>query len=104
MKIMKTKQYRQLQFPARPLKVGGGFRFAVEYVIPEEKKAEVLRLLYPSASVPALDAVMLDLHAKKTFRVREFRVLRGNHADRLVSPYFPASGGTVADWADPAEN
>ncbi len=104
MRTMKTKQNRQLTFPARPLKVGKGFGFAVEYVIPEEKKAEVLRRLYPGSRVPALDAVMLDRPARRTFLVREFRVLRGNHADRLVSPYFPVSGATAADWADPAEN
>ena len=86
----------QLPFPTRQLKAGGGY--VDEYIIPPDRKGEVLRKLYPFIPVPSLNAMMLDIHEEKRFRVCEFRVLRGGAMDWLVSPYFPASGGTVIDW------
>ncbi len=86
----------RLPFPTRPLKVGDAT--VEEYVIPEDKKAEVLEQLYPFTPVPSLDAVMLDIHEDKTFTVREFRVTREGDENWLVSPYYPTSGGTVIDW------
>ena len=90
-----------LPFPTRPLKVGEST--VEEYLIPDDKKGEVLQQLYPFNPVPALGAVMLDIHEEKLFRVGEFRVLRGGSMDWLVSPYFPVSGGTVIDWVEPDE-
>jgi hypothetical protein len=69
-----------------------------EYVIPTEEKARVLEELYPFEPVPALNEMMFDLHEEKSFRVGDFRVVRGKHMDLLVSPYFFSSGGTVIDW------
>jgi hypothetical protein len=97
---MKTATYphdRPLPYPTRRIKAEGG---DVEvYVIPEEKKGEVLKALYPFIPVPSLDAEMLDIHEDKTFKVREFMVLR-RPLNWLVSPYYPNSGGTVIDWWD----
>ena len=95
---MKTED-PQLPFPTQPLQVEGGY--AEEYLIPADKKGEVLRKLYPFYPVPSLGAVMLDIHEEKLFKVGEFRVLRGGGMDWLVSPYFPKSGGTVIDWVEP---
>ena len=86
-----------LPYPSRPLKLDRG-PVVDEYIIPEDKKAEVLNLLCFFGDVPKLDDEMLDLHADKTFRVRDFRVTRESGHNWLVSPYYPESGGTVIDW------
>ena len=96
---MKTQTIPQLEFPTQPLKAGSGY--VAEYLIPADKKGEVLRKLYPFLPIPSLSDIMLDIHEEKLFKVGEFRVLRGNDMDWLVSPYFPSSGGTVIDWVYP---
>ena len=88
-----------LPFATRMIEVPGGF--ADEYIIPFEWKAEVLKKLYPFTPVPSLEDTRLDLHEEKTFTARDFRVLRDDDEDRLVSPYYPYSGGTVTDWVEP---
>ena len=47
-----------------------------EYEIPTNQKAAVLKRLYPFDPVPKMDDVMFDLHAERTFRVSDFRVVR----------------------------
>lgn len=86
----------KLQYPTRPLKVQGGT--VEEYVIPEDKKAEVLEQLYIFEPVPALDEERFDLHEGKKFRVGDFRVTWEDGQNFLVSPYYPSSGGSVIDW------
>jgi len=73
-----------------------------EYIIPDEKKAEVLERLYPFRPLPSLDEVFYDVHEDKTFLVRDFRVTREGRCNVLASPYYPESGGTVIDW-EPAD-
>ena len=89
----------RLPFPTRPLKVHGGT--VEEYVIPDEKKMEVLEKLYPFEGVPSLDEESFDLHEGRLFKVREFRVTREHGMNFLVSPYYPHSGGSVIDWMPP---
>jgi hypothetical protein len=89
----------ELPYPRKPLKVQGGI--VEEYVIPDDKKARVLEELCPFRPVPTLDEVMFDLHERKKFIVREFRVTREHGYNWLVSPYYPNSGGTVIDWVPP---
>ena len=86
----------RLPYPTRPLKIQGDI--VEEYVIPDDKKAEVLRELYVYESVPSLDDERFDLHEGKMFRVRDFRVTWEHGYNFLVSPYYPSSGGTVIDW------
>lgn len=86
----------ELPYPTRPLVLANGI--VEEYIIPDEKKEEVLEQLYPFTPVPALTAKMLDIHEDKTFRVRDYRVTRENNRNWLVSPYYHLSGGTVIDW------
>jgi len=92
----------RLPFPTRTVEVGGG-EAVDEYVIPDDKRAEVLESLYPFTPVPSLDDVCFDLHAGRNFSVRDFRVTREHGMNFLVSPYYFESGGTVIDWmpADP---
>jgi len=92
--IKPTEQ--KLPFPTRSLEVQGGT--VEEYIIPNEKKAEVLEQLYIFEPVPGLDEERLDLHEGKKFRVGDFRVTWEGGHNFLVSPYYPSSGGSVIDW------
>lgn len=86
----------KLPFPTRPLEVQGGT--VEEYIIPDEKRAEVLDQLYIFEPVPDLDEERYDLHEGKPFRVGDFRVTWEDGHNLLVSPYYPSSGGSVIDW------
>lgn len=86
----------KLPYPTRPLKVQGGT--VEEYVIPDEKRSDVLEQLYIFDPVPALDEERFDLHEGKNFRVGDFRVTWEDGQNFLVSPYYPSSGGSVIDW------
>ena len=89
----------KLPFPTRPLKVGDDI--VEEYIIPDDKKQEVLEQLYLFDPVPSLDDTLFDLHEGKTFTVRDYRVTWERGENWLVSPYYPSSGGTVIDWLPP---
>ena len=91
-----------LPFPVQQLKVEGGY--VEEYIIPPDRKGEVLKKLYPFVPVPSLNTMMRDIREDKLFKAGEFRVLRGADMDWLVSPYFPNSGGTVIDWVEPDDD
>jgi hypothetical protein len=86
----------RLSFPIRMAPASWGDM--EEYEIPTNQKAAVLKRLYPFDPVPKMDDVMFDLHAERTFRVSDFRVVRDCGMNMLVSPYYPESGGTVIDW------
>jgi hypothetical protein len=85
-----------LPFPIRPWVINGVS--VPEFIIPEEKKEEVLGVLYPFSPVPSLDEQMYDLHADKIFTVRDYRVTCEHGMNYLVSPYYAEAGGTVIDW------
>lgn len=71
-----------------------------EFMIPDEDKEIVLTQLYPFSPIPKLTDVVYDLHADKTFVVKDFRVTWEHGMNYLVSPYYSESGGTVIDWMD----
>ena len=89
----------KLPFPTRPLRCGDDI--VEEYVIPDDKKQEVLEQLYFFDGCPSLDDQMFDLHEGKLFTVRDYRVTWERGHNWLVSPYYPNSGGTVIDWLPP---
>lgn len=68
------------------------------YEIPDKKKAAVLRKLYPFKPVPGLEDMMEDIHADRTFKVKDFMVTREGMMNVLASPYYLDHGGTVIDW------
>jgi len=86
----------KLPFPTKPLEICSGV--VEEYIIPEDKKQEVLEQLYLFDPAPGLDEELFDIHEGKSFIVRDYRVTRENGQNWLVSPYYPSSGGTVIDW------
>ncbi len=71
-----------------------------EFMIPDEDRELVLEQIYPFSPIPELTDVMYDIHAEKTFMVKDFRVTWEHGMNFLVSPYYPESGGTVIDWWD----
>jgi len=89
----------KLPYPTKPMLFRDGSSVE-EFIIPEEDREIVLEQLYPFSPVPKLTDEMYDLHADKTFIVREFRVTWEHGMNYLVSPYYPESGGTVIDWMD----
>jgi len=86
----------KLPYLTRPLQVQGGT--VEEYIIPDDKKGEILERLYPFRPIPSLDEEQYDVHEDKKFRVRDFIVTREGGHNFLVSPYYPRSGGSVIDW------
>lgn len=72
-----------------------------EYVIPMNARNAVLELLYPFVERPGLQDVLFDIHEGKKFLVADFKVVRENGMNYLVSPYYYSSGGTVIDWVPP---
>ena len=89
----------RLPYPTKPLIFPNGAS-AEEFIIPDEDRELVLEKLYPFSPIPKLTDVLYDLHADKTFMVRDFRVTWEHGMNYLVSPYYPESGGTVIDWID----
>ena len=89
----------RLPYPTQPLFLLNG-TCVEEFIIPEEDKEIVLAQLYPFSPIPQLTDVLYDLHADKTFVVKDFRVTWEHGMNFLVSPYYPESGGTVIDWMD----
>ncbi|MBI3921609.1 MAG: hypothetical protein HY318_09350 [Armatimonadetes bacterium] len=87
---------KKLPFPTKTLQIGG--RTVEEYLIPEDKKAEVLEQLYIFEDVPSLEEERYDLHEGKKFRVGDYRVTWEHGQNWLMSPYYESSGGSVIDW------
>ena len=71
------------------------------YQIHDEDKAMVLADLFPIADGPGIDDTLFDLHERKTFKVRDFLVIRWCEDNLLASPFFPRSGGMMVDWIPP---
>ena len=92
----KQRADERLPFPTKRTKSHWGT--CEEYIIPDEKRQEVLELLYPFFPIPSLDEKRLDLHEDKVFTVSEYKVVYDNGMNMLVSPYYFLSGGSVIDW------
>lgn len=75
-----------------------GWVISEEYIIPDDQKNIVLAQHYPFEGAPSLDDELLDIHADKAFRVRDYKLVRENGCNLLVSPYYYESGGSVIDW------
>lgn len=86
----------RLPYPTKPLLLGD--HAIEEYVIPDECREDVLRLLYLFVPVPRLNAWREDLHTGRKFQVREFRVIRHSGRNWLFTPFIEEGGGSVIDW------
>jgi len=74
------------------------------YEIPDNQKPAVLKKLYPFQNLPGLEDMMEDIHAEKTFKVKDFMVTREGNMNVLASPYYLEYGGTVIDWVPAGED
>ena len=97
--IKRSDDQPMLPYPTKPLVINGVK--LEEYIIPDERKADVLKDLYPFDPIPSMDDEQMDLHSGKRFTVRDFRVTREDGQNWLVSPYYEEGGGTVIDWMPP---
>ena len=88
-----------LPYPLRVLPMRCGPP-AQEYVIPDSQREAVLKKLYPFFPCPELNEIRYDLHEEKKFRVVDYKVIRDNGRNFLVSPYYSRSGGMVIDWME----
>ena len=70
----------------------------IEYLIPDGQKEKVLKKLYPFGDPPPLGAPLVDIHSKKEFVVRDYKVIEQNGYVMPVSPYFAEDGASVVDW------
>ena len=93
----------KLDYPTEILKMSNGCEVE-RYLIPDEDKQKVFDALYPFIGRPSLDDTLIDIHASKTFKVRDYIVTREGDGNFLVSPYYAEAGGTVLDWMNPAHN
>ena len=89
----------KLPYQTRPMYFPNGASVE-EFIIPDEDRELVLEQIYPFSPIPKLTDIMYDIHADKTFMVKDFRVTWEHGMNYLVSPYYPESGGTVIDWWD----
>lgn len=95
---MIIKPSEPLPYKLKKLEMPEGYQDELEYEIPEDKREEVLKALYPFMGCPELDEVRFDLHSQSLFIVRDFRVIRWDNRNLLVAPDYPHSGGCVCDW------
>ena len=72
-----------------------------EFIIPESEKQAYLDANSPFVDVPRLNERLYDIHAGKTFLVRDFKVVRVRGMNFICSPYYFESGGTIIDWVEP---
>ena len=71
-----------------------------EYIIPDEKKWEVIdeMRLFDCPAKPTTR--MIDIHCDRHFTARRFKVVHESGSDWLVSPYYYSSRGTAIDCYD----
>ena len=97
-----TGRQPELPYPLKDVECADG-TVQMVYEIPDEDKAKVLADLFPLTDGPGIDDVMFDLHERKTFKVRDFLVIRWGEGNLIASPYFPRSGGMLVDWITPEQ-
>ena len=95
---------KTLPYPTQ--KINTIYGETVEYLIPDDRREEVLKELYPFGTPPSLDDVLMDIHLDKEFAVRDFKVIEQNGYVMLVSPYFAVDlrGPDLRRTAPPAES
>ncbi len=87
---------KTLPYPTCPIKTLYGD--TVEYIIPDGQKEKVLKKLFPFGDPPPMSATWMDIHEKREFVIKDFKVVQQGDYVLLVSPYFAKSGGSVVDW------
>lgn len=68
------------------------------FVIPPEKKYEVLASAYLFSPVPRPNDVLEDIHTGREFLFKDLLVVKNNDRVELETPFFWDGGGSVIDW------
>ncbi len=87
---------KRLPFPSRRIVINDCE--IEEYMIPDDWKEHILKIMYPYKPLPALSDTFEDFCEGKRFRVRDYKVIRRYGQLWLMSPYWISSGGQVIDW------
>ena len=87
----------KMEFATRRRRKSDGVMVDV-YDIPDSKKADLLEELYPFSPSPRLDDTLFDFHEGRSFKVRDFMIVREDNSNFAVSPYYLHRGGNVLDW------
>lgn len=74
------------------------------YIIPMEKKQEVLEQLWIFDPVPSMEDIYWDIHEQAFFKIKAFKVIRWKDHNIMVSPYYFKSGGTILDMVKAEDN
>ena len=99
--LVLTGKKPELPYPLKEVECADGTVQRI-YQIPDENKAKVLADLYPfDGGTPSIDDTHYDIHERKPSKVRDFLVIRWGEGNLLASPFFPQSGGILADWVNP---
>ena len=86
-----------LDYPLQELEMAFG-PAEQEYIIPDKDKEKVLKDLWPlKSTVPGIDEEWFDLHSKKEFLVKNYRVIRCRERNMLVASDYPHTGGMLVD-------
>jgi len=89
-------------FPSEPRRHNKrGQVISEEFIISDAEKQAYLDANYPFEDPPKLDDRKYDLHSGKFFHVRDYKLVREEGMNYIVSPYYYESGGTVIDWMEP---
>ena len=97
MMLSVTGLQKPLKYPRHPMKMADGQLYE-EYDIPASDRRKVLEELYLFDNVPAMDELMLDMHSDTKFKVSEYKAIRQNGGNFLVTPLYAQYGGTLLDW------
>ena len=97
MLLQLTGPQPRLRYPVKKLSMLNN-SVVEQYIIPDTDKEKVFDALYPFDHKPDMDSQMLDIHTGKTFKVKDFMIIREGDGNFLVSPYYAEAGGTVLDW------
>lgn len=67
------------------------------YIIPDDKKEEVLTKLWPFTPTPKMDQRILDIHQNDFLQFKECNVIRWKNRNVIVSKFYFKTGGCCID-------
>lgn len=88
----------ELEYPLKTLEMPEGFKNELEYDIPAEDKEKLWESLNPFVASFTMEDILLDIHSGKRFALKDYKVIRSNDRNFIVSPFYAEAGGTVLDF------
>ena len=90
-----------LGYPMQKREAANG-DFEAVYLIPPEDKEKVVRQCWPYEGwEPDMESEVLDLHSRRTFKLKEAMVVWWDWRNILVCPDYLKTGGMVIDMVPP---